>query len=399
MEILVTVTDQFGNGLANETVNLQASPSGNVQFHPIAVGSSAPGITGANGEAEFEADDTTAEVVTFTATATNTTASGATNTVTLTGNSVVTYTAGPADVNASTVVATPTGVPADGKTPTTIAVTLNDYFDNPVEGKTIALAALNGSSVIATVSAITNLQGVATFTATDTTDEFVTYQATDQTDKLVLNAQAVVTFGNPPSPPPVAADCSVVSVPSSVPADGTSVATITVLLFDGNGNAVVGKIVTLNPSGGHSKVTTVNGTTDNTGSAVFTVSDTTAESVTYTVTDSTDNVVLTGDTVGVTFTASTGSTTTTTTTTTTTPGSTTTTTAPPSGTTTATSSTTTVPTAVAGTSNGSSDTSSGTGSDLAFTGASTLLPWLIGFGLLFMSIGSLGRRRLREREA
>ena len=394
--IKVTINDQFGDPLAGKVVSLSPSPSGNVQFRPTgaqATGGTATETTDSSGVAEFEADDSTAEVVTFTATDT-------TDNVVLTRTAVLTFTAGPADADTSTVVATPNppDVPADGKTPATITVTLTDLFGNPIPGKTIALAPLNGSSAVTIVSATTSSAGVASFTATDATAEFVTYQATDTTDSsLVLTAQAVVTFGSPPSPPPVPADCSVVANPPSVPADGTSPATITVLLYDGSGDAVVGKILTLTPSGGNSKVTTVSGTTDNTGSAVFTVSDATAESVTYTVTDTTDNVVLTGETPKVTFTATSGAVTTTTTSTTTTtiPG-TTTTTSPSSGATTTTSTTTTVPAPATASDSGSGTSSStgSSGSSLAFTGASVFLPWLAGFGVLLLIAGTLGRRRV-----
>ena len=90
---------------------------------------------------------------------------------------------------------------------------------------------------------------------TDSTAEVVTYQATDVTDSnAVFVAEAVVTFGNPPTPPAVASFCSVVVTPSSVPADGTTAATISVLLYDGNADPLAGKTVTLTESGGGSTV-------------------------------------------------------------------------------------------------------------------------------------------------
>ncbi len=241
-ELIVTIRDQFGNLLSGKTVSLQATPSANVQFRPSGAGGTQ--VTDSAGEVQYEADDSVAEVVTFTATDT-------TDNITLTVPAVLTFVAGPADADASTVVATPNAVAHDGHTPTSVAVTLTDLFGNPVSGKTIALAALNGGSVITTVSATTSASGVATFTATDATAEFVTYQATDTTDSnLVLTAQAVVTFGSPPSPPPVPADCSVVANPTTVPDDG-SLSTVTVLLYDGSGDSVFGKILTLTPSGGN----------------------------------------------------------------------------------------------------------------------------------------------------
>jgi uncharacterized protein Veg len=340
-------------------------------------------VTNSSGIAEFEADDSVAELVTFTATDT-------TDNVVLTKTVSITYLPGPADPAGigTTVAVKPANPPADGATPSTVTVTLADYFSNPVAGKTVTLKALNGSSTITTVNGVTNQAGQATFTVTDSTAEVVTYQATDVTDaNAVLDAEGVVTFGNPPAPPPVAADCSVTVSPSSLPADGKQTATVSVLLDDGSGDPVSGKTVTLTAASGSSTVTATNATTDNTGTATFAVSDTTAEAVKYTAKDTSDSLTLTAIPVTVTFTAA-GATTTTTTTTT----------APASGTTTSTS--TTAPGAVvssgttgSGFTGTTGNTGTGSSAALASTGSPALLPWLIGAGAVFMFIGAIGRRR------
>jgi hypothetical protein len=386
--ILVTLKDQFGNPVSGKTVNVVGSPSGNVQVHPISIGSTQPGITTASGQAQFEADDSHAETVTFTATDT-------TDNLVLSQTVSITYLAGAGDPDSlgSTVTVSPANPPADGSTPSTITVTLTDYFSNPVAGQTITLAALNGSSTVTPASAVTDQAGQATFSATDATAEIVTYQATDVSDSnTVFAAEGVVTFGSPPAPPPSANDCSVVANPTSVPADGTSTATITVLLYDDNGDPVTGKTVTLTPSGGKSTVTATNGTTNNSGMATFTVSDATAESVTYTADDTTDSLNLTALPAAVTFAAvtagSTGGTTTSTSTTSTTGAAgTTTTTVPPSS---SSGSSSSAPVSLASSNTG--NTGSGQ-STLAVTGASPLLPWLIGLGFLFLVVGTIGRRR------
>jgi hypothetical protein len=401
--ITVVITDQFGNPLAGKTVTMAETPSGNVQVHPINDGAD-PGVTSNLGVVQFESEDSAAETVTYTATDT-------TDNVELAGNVVITYTAGPADPNAitSAVAANPVNPPADGTTPTTLTVTMTDEFGNPVQGVSVKVAALNGKSVITPASAMTGSDGTANFTATDATAEVVTYQATDVTDSnSVLTTEAVVTFGNPPAPPPIPSFSSVVVTPSSVPADGVTTSTISVLLYDGNGNAVPGKTVTLIPSGGSSTVTTVQGTSTTGGSALFTVTDTSAESVTYTAEDTTDSVNLSNMPVTVQFT--TAGKTTSTSTTTTTGSSTTTTTAAGDGTTTTTTgaspttttttTTTSAPASTAAASDdsgntGSGSSSGGSGSSLAFTGVSAVVPWLAGLGFAFIGIGSLGRRRAK----
>jgi hypothetical protein len=373
--ITVVIKDQFDTPLSGKTVQLVPSPTGSVQFHPIAVGSASPGVTDPTGTAEFEVDDTVAEAVTFTATDT-------TDSFQVSGNTVITFTAGAADANLSTVTTNPTSVPSDGTTASTITVTINDHFGNHIAGKAVTVKAVVGSSVLTTIAGTTNQSGQATFTATDATAEVVTYSATDSTDSLPLTGQGVITFGSPPAPPPVPADSSVVANPTSDPADGSTPAMITVKLYDGNGQPVPGKVVTLTASAGSSKVTAVSGTSDNTGTATFSVSDTTPESVTYTATDTTDKVVLTGVTAVVTFTAVTGSTNTATT--------------PSSG---GGASVTSNGGTASDSSGGSGGTSSsgGSGSSLAVTGAPAFLPWLIGLGLLFMCVGTIGRRLFTKR--
>jgi Bacterial Ig-like domain (group 1) len=398
-QIVVTMNDQFGDPVPAGTA-VSLTVTGSAEEHPIAIGSTDPGKTTASGTTEFEVNDTAAEVVTITATDTSDTP-----TVQVTQTATIAYIAGAADPQARTsmVAASNSTPPSDGTTATTLTVTLTDEFGNPIAGKTVSVAALNGSAVLVTVNPLTDASGLATFTATDATAEVVTFQATDSTDgDQTMTGLAVVTFGNPPVPPPVSAFSSVVATPTSVPADGASNSTISILLYNGDGNAVPGKTVTLTASGGASTMTAVNPTSDNTGAAEFTVSDDTAETVTYTAHDSTDSVDLTGQSVAVTFTTASGKTGTTTTTTTTAPGGSTTTTTAPGGATTTTAiggptTTTTDPSGIL-TSSSSSDGSSGSsgsGSSLAFTGVSTSIPWLAGIGALFLGLGTLGRRRFR----
>jgi adhesin/invasin len=408
----VTLKDQFGNGISGKTITVAPDAGSNAEVHPFAVGGNQPGVTDTTGTAQFEASDETAEVVTFTATDTTDSNLILTQTVT------ITYVAGAADPGGkgSTVVASPANPPSDGTTPSTVTVTLTDIFGNPVSGSTISLNALNGKSTITAVNSVTGTNGEATFTVVDSIAEVVTYQAVDVTlTNTAFLQEATVTFGSPPAPPPVAQFCSVVVNPSTVPADGSSSATVTVLLYDGNGNAVAGKTVTLTSSGGSSTVTALNGTTDETGSATFMVTDTVAESVTYTAADTSDSVSLSDDPVTIKFTTATGgSTTTTTTPPGTTSGSSTTTTmaatsgsaaatttaTPTTATTTTTSASATLNSPSAGdnpSSDGSTAASSATseGSDLAFTGSSSALLWLFGSGAICVVVGTIGRRRLR----
>ncbi|MGD0381802.1 MAG: Ig-like domain-containing protein [Acidimicrobiales bacterium] len=399
--IVVTMHDQFGNALGGVAVNVTGSPDATTEVAPQPEGSLAPGTTNNSGVATFYAYDTTAETVQYTAEDT-------TDSVTLGQTVSVTFVATAPQASNSTVAANPPVVANDGTTASTITVTLQDHNSNPVPGKAISLAAVAGSSKITPIDPTTNPHGEATFSVTDTANEIVAYTATDTTDNLFLAGQeATVTFGTPPPVAPVVADSTVVGSPTKVPADGSSAATITVVLSDADGDALSGKTVALNPEGGTSSVVTVTGVTNSDGEATFTVTDKAAESVTYDATDVTDNLPLSGQSVTVVFTTASGSSaaggsgSSTTTTTTTTPSS---AAATGAGATTATTVASATASDAATTGNTGSSGSSATpasasaGGSLALTGASDLLPWTLALGGILLGFGTIGRRRLTRRQ-
>ncbi|MHB8576272.1 MAG: Ig-like domain-containing protein, partial [Dehalococcoidia bacterium] len=87
---------------------------------------------------------------------------------------------------------------------------------------------------------------------------------------------------------------SLLAFPEHVPADGVGQSILRVALLDTNGNAVAGKTVSLQKSGGtHAVVSGPSGLSQTTGGTVtFTATDSTSEDVTFTATDTTDNQVL-----------------------------------------------------------------------------------------------------------
>ncbi len=288
-------------GITATTVADPSTPDLKVAIIPdTAAGAATPGETfGSNGQAEFQLRDTVAETIMLTVT-------DQTASVVLTSTPTVTFTAGTTDGLQSTVTASPTAVPADGTTMSTVTVTLKDHFGNPVNGDSVSLDQGSGHSVIGTPSVVTNASGVAAFSVTDTTNEYVTYEAVDTSDfNLVVSQTATIAFGTPPPVVPVPADCAIVTNYSSVPADGSSTATITVYLYDGSGNPVAGRTVTLTAAGGSSSFTAT-AMSDGTGAADFAVSDSRSESVTYSAVDTSDNVAVPG-TVMVSFAPSTAS--------------------------------------------------------------------------------------------
>ena len=101
-----------------------------------------------------------------------------------------------ADAGKSTLRASPLLTPGDGKTATTVTVTLLAADGTtPVSGKTVTLAQGSGShAVIGAASGPSDAKGQVTFTVTDATPEDVTFTATDSTDNVAITQTATVTF-------------------------------------------------------------------------------------------------------------------------------------------------------------------------------------------------------------
>jgi protocatechuate 3,4-dioxygenase beta subunit len=302
--LTVTIDDQFGNPLSGRTVNIVANKFGtstaSTTSHVVPSGFSGGVVTtttNGGGEISFNAFDTTAERLTYTAT-------DSTDSVTVAQTVSVVFTAGLPQASLSTVQANPGAVAADGTSASTVTVTINDHNGNPVPSVIVTLAALNGSSTVSpTTGVVTNAAGHAMFAVMDATAETVRYRATDTTDNLPLVGEEVeVTFGTPHPPTPVLADSDIVASPATVPADGHSTATVAVSLNDANGLPLTGKSVTLVSSSANASVSPAAAVTNSSGVATFTATDKTAEVVTFGAVDSTDNMPLTGLSASVSFT-------------------------------------------------------------------------------------------------
>jgi hypothetical protein len=143
---------------------------------------------------------------------------------------VITYTGGTASA-LSTVSASPTSVPADGATTSTITVTLKDSGGNPVPVKTVTLTQTSGpgTATISAASGLSTSSGVVTFTVKSSTAGADVFQARDTTDSFTVTQTATVTF---------TAAKIVVSAPSNA-AIGTPF-NVTVTAEDQYGNAAAG---------------------------------------------------------------------------------------------------------------------------------------------------------------
>jgi adhesin/invasin len=289
--VTVTLVDGQGNPGSARRVTLTQPAGAHSVITPAA------GTTDSSGQAKFTVTDTTIESVTYTATDTTTG-------VAIIQQPTVSFTATPS-VGKTAVSASPSSVPADGTSASTVTVTLLDSNGLPIAGKQLCLTQATGSvpssgpcsagpgpSAVTPVNATTDASGKAKFTVTATTPATVAYGVIDLTDYptgAALGPHASVVFTLPPSE---AGLSSITATPTPVLADspgpdGTS--TVTVTLVGPGGVGLANHTVRLDSSSSSSTVTPGTAQTDSSGQAQFDVTDTAVESVTYTATDLTAN--------------------------------------------------------------------------------------------------------------
>jgi len=170
-----------------------------------------------------------------------------------------------------------------------------------------------GGTVSATGLGNTLSLSGASITGGRTCTVTVSITSCNQADYSIGGFSVTSTSGNPTagtatlqvtsSSPADAATSSVSASPGSVLADGTTASTVTVTARNFCGTAVPpGKSVSLSQGAGNSTITPVSPTTDASGMATFDVTDSFAETVTYTATVTTDSVTI-AQTADVTFNA------------------------------------------------------------------------------------------------
>ncbi|SEE85996.1 Ig-like domain-containing protein [Ruania alba] len=256
--ITVTVLDANQNPVVGHSVSLAAGSGSSEVSEP-------GGLSDADGVVTFTVTNTVAEQVTYTATA------GQTE---LAQTAAVNFTPGPVSAELSTVTAEPSSVVADGVAQAAIIVTLRDAFDNPIVNQHVALAA-DSTTVVFAPGSVTS-EGVTTVLVSNTVAEQVTFTASAGGVEVAQTARVLFTPGAVS-----VSDSTLTAEPSTVVADGESASTITAVLLDSQGNPVPEQTVTLVADGGNSVISPAEATSATDGTVAFTVTDTTAEQVTY----------------------------------------------------------------------------------------------------------------------
>ena len=183
-----------------------------------------------------------------------------------------------------------------------VSVQAEDSYGNVVnvDSDTVTMSIKTGdpqSSFTSGTTAVGMSAGVATFTNL-VVDSAGTYNLV-ATDGSLSQASGAFTVG---AAAVSAARSTVNDSPATVTANGTSSSIVTVTLLDAYNNPVSGKSVSLSDGAANSTISSPSGTSNSSGVVTFTVTDTTAESATYTATDTSDGVTI-ADTAVVTFTA------------------------------------------------------------------------------------------------
>jgi autotransporter-associated beta strand protein len=198
----------------------------------------------------------------------------ATNSASLTVN----FVAGPVSASASSAVANPTTVAADGVSPSTITVTALDASGHPLAGQTVTLN-VSGSGNTVSPPALTAANGQTTATLTSMVGE--TKTITVIIGSTQINAQPTVTFT---ALGVSAVKSTALASPSTgLVADGVSASTITVTAISGSGGPLSGQTVTLSVSGSGNIVTQPAAPTDVNGQTTATLQTTVAGTKTITV--------------------------------------------------------------------------------------------------------------------
>jgi kumamolisin len=254
LAVVVTMRDTNGNSVSGKSVTLAANGGSNAQITP------SNAVTNvANGSAAFSVTDTTAENLTFTATDT-------TDGIQVTQQLGATFEVPPA--SAASIAAAPPSVNNDGKSQSTITITLKDSLGRATPGKLINLLQ-TGHAVIAGPSPqVTDANGNIQFFATDVVSETVTFTAVDVTDaNSPVPGSASTNFTGSPSNtcgsglPPAAPGFVVTPYATGFSAQSISAGDVNFgcwgasgIAFDSSGNLYVNEFTTGNvykfPPGG-----------------------------------------------------------------------------------------------------------------------------------------------------
>lgn len=290
--LIVTPTIQVADGHISSTVTALLKTSVNMPLAGEGLELMAdPGsdlfINGQPGDAyvyvgDSDADGLVTAVITATEPGVHLIHARTTTGVPLLAQVTVTFTVGAVDSSNSHLAVDRSVLLADGQDTATVQVTLLDSLAHPVSGK-VALVQTSGSVTVTQPLTVTDSSGQVTAMIRSADMQTVTVTAWNQSDGFALAETAVVTFTYPPADLDHA---QFAITPTLLAADGQSTAVITTTLRDRLGRPLANRPVTLQVTGSSNIISpTGQTTTDASGTAVFTLASTRAETKNVTVRD------------------------------------------------------------------------------------------------------------------
>jgi hypothetical protein len=221
----------------------------------------------------------------FTTTVTSTLAESDVITASIGGHSFTTtveFTAGVLSQTNSSISASPSSVPADGTSTSTVTVTAKDAFGNPLSGATVALAPTGTGNTFSHQSGTIGADGTFTSTVSSTVAQTETISAT--VGGTAIAAPATLSFSSTVVPP-----ATVEVAPGTTPeTTGTqgSTTTLTVLVLSASAQPLPGITVAWAESAGSGSISPGSVTTgsDGTATATATLGSTVGEVDTFTAT-------------------------------------------------------------------------------------------------------------------
>lgn len=185
------------------------------------------------------------------------------------------YKISPIGKDESSVASDKEKVIANGSGTSRITVTARTPDGDRIQGIEINLSSNSGSSGIDAVNSYTNSNGEARFDVSNSQAETVTFSASGM--GTTIDQQVSVRFVELD-----ATESSIASNREKVIANGTAVSNITVTARDEDGDALEDVQINLNSNSGNADINGSSKDTNSNGEAVFEVSNTVAESVTFT---------------------------------------------------------------------------------------------------------------------
>lgn len=210
----------------------------------------------------------------------------------------------------STVTASPSTAPADNNTRVAVNVMLRNFQSQPVVGASVTLQPnpSNGLTIEAGNPLVSDANGMVSFQVRSNVAQTVTFTvlASNTAGTVTLDNKPLVTYTGGSSGAVSATNSTVTTNYTSIPADNTTFATVTVTLKDANNNVVSGKTVTLsaNPPSSTVSISPTSGTSGADGVVNFQVKASAQGSATFAAqVNDNGQVIFINQTVSITFTA------------------------------------------------------------------------------------------------